>query len=370
MEYRTVLEKIEYFADKDLNYLIDPLTGVLNRQAAIGYINHLTGSGRKFSLFLVDVDNFKNVNDNFGHPAGDEVLQCVAQYFAECTGSAGIVGRYGGDEFMIIFDGVTDYDEVWKYGHKIDININSLTFPSIPGYSITVSIGVARCPIDGNDYDNLLTISDKALYRAKTKGRNCFIIYLPEKHANISLKKEGESRMTTMQLMYDMYSNLTVDGEDIALAIKNVFRSFVSNFMYDHMCIETSAGLNFNIVHALSPRTEFKPNTYELLEQSANYAGNIRLSAKSEITGEAFSKLHKEFKKHKISSTLYVRISAYGKGYGFIRIDNVRTARIWQNSEITLTMALADMLGLLLYYQGKTLVDMPKVRESRVGAIK
>ncbi len=370
MEYRDRLVKTEYFSRKNLTYCLDSLTSVLNRETVIDYISYLTANGKKFSLFMIDIDNFKNVNDYYGHPAGDMVLKKVAEYFVGSVGDVGIVGRYGGDEFMIVFEDVTEYDEVWKYGHKIDANIGSVVMEGLFNFSVTVSIGVARCPIDGNDYGSLLTIADKALYRAKTKGRNCFIIYLPEKHAKISLKEERESQMTSMQLVYEMFRNLTVDGEDIVTAIKNVFRSLVSNLMYDHICIETSEGLNFNVVHALSPRSEFKPNPYELLTQCANYAGNIRLSAKSEGEGEAFEKLMHEFKKHKISSTLYSKISAYGVDYGFVRIDAVQTARIWQNSEVSLIMGLANMFGLLLHYQHKTLTELPKVRESKVGAIK
>ncbi len=371
MEYEKFLRTKEYFADCDLTYRLDPLTGVLNRQVATEYIDYLAAHGKKFSLFLIDVDNFKNVNDSYGHPAGDEVLATVAQYFVDNAGEKGVVGRYGGDEFMIIFEDVTDYDEVWNYGHRIDINIGSVKFSFSAEFSVTVSIGIARCPIDGADYGTLLGVSDKALYRAKMKGRNCFIIYLPEKHANISLKKERDNRTTSMQMVYEMYRSLTVDGEDISMAIRNVFRSFVSNFMYDHMCVETAAGINFNVVHALSPRSEFKPVTYSLLLGSTNYAGNIRLgSFKGEGCGEDYARLSKEHKKHKLSSTFYTKISAYGKDYGFIRVDMVNSVRIWQNTEVSLVMALADMLGLILHYQKKTLEELPKVRETKVGAQK
>ena len=372
MEYAEFLSKIEYFKNSNLAFSLDHLTGVLTRQAMTDYVDYLAEQGCEFTLFLVDVDNFKNVNDNYGHPAGDIVLVNIAEYLVNSIGNAGVVGRYGGDEFMLVLEGITDYDAVWKYGHDIDMNIGSLVFDveGAPNFAITVSIGISRCPIDARSYDDLLTISDKALYRAKMKGRNCFIIYLPEKHAHISLKKERDKRMTSMQMVHTMMHSMTDCGEDVVAAISNVFNSLCANFMYDHICIETKDGLNFNVIHTLSQRMEFMPvSDYSLLPENVNYAGNIRLSARSALVNASFAKLLREYKKHKLSSTLYSKISAYGVDYGFIRIDTANTARIWQNTEVSIVMMVANTIGLLLHYQHKTLEDLPKVPDVVVGAV-
>ena len=370
MDYSEHLSKIEYFKNSNFAYSLDALTGVINRQMMTEYVDYLAQRGDNFSLFLVDVDNFKNVNDNYGHPAGDTVLVRIANYLVESVGSVGVVGRYGGDEFVIVLEGVSEYDEVWKYGHDIDMNIGSLVFDGTPNFSVTVSIGIARCPIDAQSYDDLLTISDKALYRAKMKGRNCFIIYLPEKHAHISLKKERDKRLTSMQIVQNVFKDMTAHGEDIATAINVVFEHLATYFMYDHICIETSKGLNFNFIHALSLKSEFEPLDYNLLEENVNPAGNIRLSARSALTSNSFAHLFKEYKKQNLSSTLYSRISAYGRNYGFIRIDTANTARIWQNMEVSIVMVVANTIGMLLHYQNKTLEDLPDVPDCTVGSVK
>lgn len=367
MEYLSYLKKIEYFKNRDLSYSFDSLTKVLDRQTMVDYINHLTQKGSEFSLFLVDVDNFKNVNDTYGHPVGDLVLKHTAEYLVAKSDGKGVVGRYGGDEFMIVFDGVVQYEEVWNYGHEIDINIGGLVFGGAPNISITVSMGIARSPLDANTYEELLTVSDKALYRAKTKGRNCFIIYLPEKHANISLMQERDKKLTSMQLVFNVFNSLTANGEDIGTAINTLFRSLVSHYMYDHICIEARNGLNHGVSYALSRKFDFEHLDFDLINGYMNPIGYISLNYTSTLNANAFMELSKEFKKQEIISALYCKISAYGKDYGFIRIDTVSTVRIWQNSEIAIIMAAANAIGMMLHYQNKTLEELPKVEHSKVG---
>ncbi len=367
MEYHDYLKQFEYFKDRDLRYRFDSLTKVLDRQTMIDYITWLTANKKEFSLFLVDVDNFKNVNDTYGHPVGDIVLTQTAEYLVKNAYGKGVVARYGGDEFMMVFDGVVEYEEVWKYGHEIDTNIGGLVFKGTPNLTITVSMGISRSPLDAATYEDLLTVSDKALYRAKTKGRNCFIIYLPEKHANISLIKEREKKLTSMQHVFNVFSSLTANGEDIGTAITTLFRSWVSHFMYDHICIETKNGMNFSVSHFLARKFDFSHIDYNLINSHINPIGYISLNYTSTLNANAFQDLAKALKNQEISSTLYCKISAYGNDYGFIRIDTASTIRIWQNNEISIVMAAANAIGLLLYYQNKKLEDLPQTEHIKVG---
>lgn len=367
MEPYDYLKRLEYFKDRDLRYCFDSLTKVLDRQTMIDYIKWLTDNKKEFSLFLVDVDNFKNVNDTYGHPVGDIVLSQTADYLVKHTNGKGVVARYGGDEFMMVFDGVVEYEEIWKYGHDIDTNIGGLVFSGTPNLTITVSMGIARSPLNATTYEELLTVADKALYRAKMKGRNCFIIYLPEKHANISLMKEREKKLTSMQLVFNAFSSLTANGEDIGAAITTLFRSLVSHFMYDHICIETKKGMNFSVSHYLARKFDFSHIDYDLINGHINPIGYISLNYTSTLNANAFQELAKALKTQEISSTLYCRIAAYGKTYGFIRIDTASTVRIWQNAEIAIVMAAANTLGLLLHYQNKKLEDLPQTENVKVG---
>ncbi len=367
MDRLSVLKENEYFKNLDMSYCYDSLTGILNRQTMTSYVKWLIDHSRPFSFFFVDIDNFKNVNDTYGHLVGDEVIAQSAKYFVKVAGNRGVVTRYGGDEFVIIFDGVTDYNDVWRYGHEIDKRIGEIKFEGIPNLAITVSIGIARFPINAASFEELTGVADKALYRAKTKGRNCFIIYLPEKHAHISLKKERERTLTTMQLCFNIFSAMTACGEDVSLAINTVFKSLVSYYMYDHICVEGRDGLNFSVCYALSEQKIFRHVPYQVIDALINAAGYACFNHATSVEDKAYSQISNEYAEQKISSGLICKISAYGKDYGFIRLDTCNTVRIWQSEEIAHLMTVANTIGLLLHYQKKTLEDLPTMPPVEVG---
>lgn len=363
-----ILRMREYFKDMDLSHSYDNLTGILNRETMLGYADWLIKNHRPFSFFLVDIDNFKNVNDTYGHLVGDAVIAQSAQYLVSMAGEKGIVARYGGDEFIMIFEDVVDYDEVWNHGHDIDMRIGSVEFKGIPHLQITVSMGIARYPLNADNYTVLMELADKALYRAKMKGRNCFIIYLPEKHAHISLQKERDKKLTPMQLSFNMFNAITACGEDISLAISTVLKSGVSHFMFDHVCIESRSKLNFSVVYKLASQKKFTHIPYEVIDSKFNSMGYICLNHTASLNENNYKDLLTEFDKQKVSSALYCRIAAYGVDYGFIRIDTTSTARMWQNNEISTIMTLANYIALLLHYQNKTLDELPLVEPIEVGS--
>ncbi len=359
-----------YFRGRDLSGSIDMLTGVLNRRGIMEYVDWLIGQGRHFSFFLIDIDNFKNVNDTYGHIVGDTVISQTAQSFVTAIGKEGVVGRYGGDEFVIIFEDVTEYQDVWIRGSKLThLRMGGIEDYGIPNLSVTVTIGIARFPIDAQTAEGIINTADKSLYRGKTKGRHCFIIYLPEKHANISLRGDRDKKQKLMQLSLGIFNSLTACGEDVATAISTVFKSFVSYYMFDHICLETHVKLNHSVLFPLSVQKRFKHIPYEMIDRLVSNAGYVNLNDVTELNEQCYSSIIEECKKQGIMSTLYCRISAYGHDYGFIRVDTTNTARIWQNEEMSIVIVAAKAIGLLLYYQGKELEDLPLVAPIEVGRL-
>ncbi|MDE7087687.1 MAG: GGDEF domain-containing protein, partial [Clostridia bacterium] len=301
---------------------------------------------------------------------GDIVLKQMAAYFVKMAGEQGVIARYGGDEFMMVFEDVVEYQDVWRIGHDINMNIGGIVFEGIPNLALTVSMGIARCPLDASETPaKIVEVADKALYRAKMKGRNCFIIYLPEKHAGISLMKERDKQQTQMQLCHTLFGNLTANGEDISLAISTVFKSLISYYMFDHICVETSKNLNHSVVFTLSAQKDFKHIPIELISSITNSAGYVSLNNALGINEDSYGGLLKEYNNQNIKSVLYCKIAAYGVDYGYIRVDTANTVRIWQNNEIALLMTAANAIGLLLHYQKKTLEDLPLVPAIEAGSI-
>jgi len=152
--------------------LIEPLTKVYNRKALEKDLKELVNQKRKFILALIDVDNFKEVNDQYGHLVGDFVLIKLVSKIKEVMKSAKIY-RYGGDEFVLIFEGV-DFDIVASKLEQLIKKIGKTTLKYKENFiKITISCGIAE--FEGNEsYDEILKKADDALYQAK-KCKNCLV---------------------------------------------------------------------------------------------------------------------------------------------------------------------------------------------------
>jgi diguanylate cyclase (GGDEF)-like protein len=153
----------------------DDLTGLHNRRYLMARLNEEFERARRhgtaLGLLMIDVDHFKVVNDNFGHPAGDEVLRSIGQTLADMLREYDIGGRYGGEEFAVVLAETPPADMV-KLAERIREKIEQLDGHSkAGGIHVTISIGVAVLN-DDDTVETLLQRADIALYQAKAEGRN------------------------------------------------------------------------------------------------------------------------------------------------------------------------------------------------------
>jgi diguanylate cyclase (GGDEF)-like protein len=157
----------------------DRLTGLCNRrkldQALTAEWRRAIRYGTPFSVIMVDLDNFKNVNDNHGHEVGDAVLVCVADILIGMSRETDIVGRWGGEEFLLICP-ETGLEEAYSLAQNLRLGIESMVFPTI-GRHLTASFGVAEY-VSNLKPDLLVRQADEAMYRAKQAGRNSVEIVL------------------------------------------------------------------------------------------------------------------------------------------------------------------------------------------------
>lgn len=162
---------------RDLAF-IDDLTGVFNRRylfvALEGEIKKREGEKGSFFVFIIDIDNFKNVNDKYGHIKGDGILKEAASVLQGSLREGCVFARYAGDEFAIILEGQDEKAAV-SLGNKIidDIRRHRFTIEGIAERaSLTISIGISSYPIDGIEPKALIDRADKALYLSKKQGKN------------------------------------------------------------------------------------------------------------------------------------------------------------------------------------------------------
>jgi diguanylate cyclase (GGDEF)-like protein len=159
---------------KQLAYL-DGLTGIFNRRYFELRIMEEIERARRFeagmALLMIDIDQFKRLNDEFGHLLGDEVLRQVSSIFHQQLRKIDVVCRYGGEEFAILLS-QTDAEHAMQVAEKLRKLIDEWEFPGVPR-TVTISVGVASFPEDGLTRDELVRAADAGLYAAKQAGRNC-----------------------------------------------------------------------------------------------------------------------------------------------------------------------------------------------------
>ncbi|MFH2098113.1 MAG: GGDEF domain-containing protein [Pseudomonadota bacterium] len=153
----------------------DPLTGVYNRRRLMDVLRQEKGrvdrGGPAFSVCILDLDHFKEVNDRLGHLAGDEVLKAVAEKLVKSARNVDCVARWGGEEFVALLP-QTELAQAMVFASRIREEAAELRFPGLPGdFGVTVSVGVATYA-PGEPLDDLITRADNAMYRAKHLGRN------------------------------------------------------------------------------------------------------------------------------------------------------------------------------------------------------
>jgi diguanylate cyclase (GGDEF)-like protein len=173
-------QQVEVLEDLSEQVIHDSLTGLFNRRHLDrilgGEIARAHRNGSTVGLLLADIDHFKEINDRYGHKAGDVMLQELSKLLKKCVRSADVVCRYGGEEFVVIMPGVS-MSTLSRCAEKIRYKVQELLveFGSDQIHT-TISLGAAVFPLHGSNGDEILVCADQALYQAKREGRNRVVI--------------------------------------------------------------------------------------------------------------------------------------------------------------------------------------------------
>ncbi len=215
----------------------DQLTGLYLKEDITNYAKRLIDElKQKAAMAIIDIDDFKNVNDQFGHPMGDAVLRKCAAIIEEQLGKSGKAGRIGGDEFYIVIDNFEDMESIKSILRGIKNNVAEAYSDKEDGFHVTTSIGLTVAPDNADNFSTLYNLADHMLYLAKNKGKNRYIFYEYEKHGSVDeilqtdvdkigiINRRGLSRSEAVcQLIDLMYRGKTFSAEEILGSIVKYF---------------------------------------------------------------------------------------------------------------------------------------------------
>lgn len=264
----------------------DSLTGLPNRIAFTNRLQQELAYAKRnhnqLAVMFIDVDHFKDVNDNLGHAAGDELLILLAKRVSTCLRGEDTLARLGGDEFVIAIGSACKPENANIVANKI---ISELSQPfRISGRDIYVgaSIGVSIYPDDGKTHDALLKHADTAMYRAKALGRNNFQFYTTEMTANISRRISLETDLRTvlqseqLQVYFQPKANAqsgTISGAEALIRWQHPKRGFLSPDTF--ITIAEDAGLMNEISHWVMLNS---CTVFQAWHQNSHFTGSVAVN--------------------------------------------------------------------------------------------
>lgn len=186
----------------------DALTGLWNRKHLEDEVErYLDESGQNAVFLIMDIDNFKQVNDTLGHIMGDAVLECLGHILQNNVGPRDVASRIGGDEFALFLKGEYTDSEIKEYCEMLIEQIEGeLASVVNNGCKITISIGIAQVPIDGYDFVGLYAKADKALYYVKQNGKNDYYFFSQKEEDNKEVLHEPENSSVDMERLEQFVS--------------------------------------------------------------------------------------------------------------------------------------------------------------------
>ncbi len=186
-ELKLQYNKIEEMANSDY------LTKLPNRMHFVEQLSHELESNSKGAIMLLDIDNFKSINDTLGHVYGDHLLRMIAERFNNIIDDKLFCARMGGDEFLILLKQVTEQETINEYARKIQKIFEEVyIYDDIENY-IHFSMGITQYPQDSDNLDQLIMNADAAMYKVKHNGKNSFIYYQEAMKQEIKTKKDIEN---------------------------------------------------------------------------------------------------------------------------------------------------------------------------------
>lgn len=365
------VNKDYYFSATDANK--DSATGLMNKKAMaefamnrISYYNanYIDDLSKVMYMIIIDIDYFKNVNDTYGHMFGDEVIQKFASTIKYVVGERGMVGRIGGDEFFILLEGAKSKEELRLILKTIRKKM-FFAFPNMsPSYVFTCSIGVSEYRQDATDYDTLFRIADKALYIAKDKGRDRFIIYDAAMHGPLEEMGDGDEQRFAMNMANTVRA---FDKIRMSTRIFDMLQEKKSNCISDCLdelieClnihgISIYAGDDMNCVISRGVYPKPITNAKFLLDENYYRKFNelgVNVVNNIEALSVEYPNAYKLFADGMICSTLQFIIGNKDDIKGLITMDIMGAVkRKWSDNDVSLLYIIADRIGKEIISSGR-----------------
>lgn len=333
----------------------DSLTGVYNKKTITEYAKKRISEEKekRIVIAILDVDHFKSVSDTFGHLYGDKVLARVGGRLKEIVGEDGVIGRIGGDEFMIVFNGLDDDQVLRGMLRAIRTQIKWEFAEDFENLSITCSIGASIFPVNGRDYEDLFKKADCCLYIAKEKGRDRYVFFRDEMHRASYEAMLNQNQLNAMKNPREIRELKNVASfmenamTDSRKAVLDAMRHMKDTFGIDNINIYYGEGMKkvysfgSDIPEAKDAMYVFSEEFQELMGENERFLQIGFADTFSDITPDFCGRMKAE----RIASTIQCYIGDKRNIKGLVTFNKCREASQWANYEIDCARIFAAVLS-------------------------
>ena len=335
----------------------DSLTGVYNKKTITEYAKRrlLEEKENRVVIAILDVDHFKSVNDTFGHLYGDKVLSRVGNRLKEIVGEDGVIGRIGGDEFMIVFTGLNDDQILRGMLRAIRTQIKWEFAEDFENLSITCSIGASIFPVNGRDFEELFRKADCCLYIAKEKGRDRYVFFRDELHREsyeASLNKHELNAMNNAREIKELgnvASFMELAASDGKKALVQAMEHMRESFGVDNITVYY--GKDMKKVYTYGTQIpEAGDAMYIYTDEFRSVMGKekrcLDVGFLNKLSETAPSFCRKMEEQH-ISSTIQCYLGGAGEIKGLVTFNKLKEASQWADYEVDYARIFASVLSYM-----------------------
>ncbi len=329
----------------------DSATGLMNKRAIMEYSAHKLNEdkNKRLSLLVIDIDDFKSINDNYGHLFGDQVILRIAEILKRVVSTRGTVARFGGDEFVLLLENC-DNEAIGYILQTVCSEIGLLFADEHSELNITISVGISNYPQDGNSYEELFLKADKALYIAKANGKNNYIIYDDAKHKDI----EDVSDRTRMKGLKSVSSRVSrsIMYSDIVLMLSEQGEAAIAaaaaklSDLYDIAGITVFAGDNLELKYRYGKYVGMVER-YTLLEKK-DYVELINeddMVVIENIKNHSGKEFFENYNRMEINANVTSIYRKDGVVKAVVTFDTFNTSHQWSDSDIIALSAVGKLIG-------------------------
>ena len=320
-----------------LDQILDPLTGILNRSYSMKFVRSLIAEKIPFTFSIIDLDNFKFINDTYGHSAGDKVLASVSKNLVEFTDGFALAGRFGGDELLLIdLKNITTKDKI-NFFENLYGNSNTLrkeVFFENGAAFVTGTSGCASFPENSDNFSHLFGLIDKMLYLGKNMGRNCYKVYEEEKHKYVEIRKIAKNGI--FKNMYKLRTDIESEKKFEDKLAKVMPQLSEILHIHDFYYVDSNGKMHAVLDKNFTADASDLPN---IMEEDLLSQGSLELIKKHS------PKFYKALDDNGFESVLISRIRKNNEIKGYLVCAVNRSLRIWQENECAILYYLAGLLS-------------------------